>query len=612
MANYYKTVDIDLYKQRLIILVFLMAAAFAILLARLFILQVIEGHRYRRLSENNCIRLQPIQPVRGLIFDRHGRRLVDNRPAFDLSIIPKDAGDIDKTLAVLSDLIDCPLAKLKENFQKNQTGGYYKPVVLQKDVGREVLARVEAHKFELPGVEVNYKPRRHYLYDNFAAHLIGYLGKISGEEMKNRQNADYHPGSYIGKAGVEKLYEDFLRGERGGRQVEVNARGQVVQVLKKVPPEPGQNLYLTIDFGLQRRTEALFSGKSGAAVAMDPFTGEILAMASSPAFDQNAFVNGLSRQKWDSLVSNPEKPMQNKAIQAEYPPASVYKMVTAMAGLEEGLLDRRTTFFCPGYYPYGDRIFRCWKKQGHGKVDVVEALAQSCDVFFYKVGEEVGVERLAWYAKACGLGRKTGIALAGEADGLVPSKKWKQKQLEAPWTGGETLNVAIGQGYNLVTPLQMVTLVSALANGGILKKPLVLCRSETAEGKVMRRPGEVVKGRIPVDEETLRLIRRGMWKTVNDRHGTAWYSVHSKEILISGKTGTAQVTSRKKDEEDKQARRPRELLPHAWFVAFAPSENPQIAVAVLVEHGEHGSSAAGPIAKKMITDYLSKAGADSS
>ncbi len=605
MTTYYKNIDLELYKQRLVIVVFLVIAAFVLLLTRLFFLQVVEGATYRRLSKNNCIRLQSVQPNRGLIFDRHGKRLVDNRPAFDLSLIPRDAGDVDETLATLSGLTGYPLSRLKNRFNENRTiGRSYRPVPLIQDMGRDMLAVVESHKFDLPGVEVNYTPRRHYLYNDLAAHLIGYLGRISREDIAERQYAGYDADSRIGKIGVEKTYDRYLRGEKGGRQVEVNAAGQVVRVLETVPARPGHNLYLTIDFSLQQKAEELLKGRSGAVIALDPFSGDVLAMASSPAFDQNAFVDGLSRSEWDMLISNSRKPLQNKAIQAEYPPASVYKLITAMAGYGEDFIDKQTSVFCPGYYRYGDRLFRCWKRHGHGEMDLVEALSQSCDVFFYQAGRDIGVERLAWYAKACGLGRPTGIALSSEADGLVPSKKWKRTRLNQPWVGGDTLNMAIGQGYNLVTPLQLAVLTAAVANGGEIKKPVVLDRLETVTGDVIKSGDPENKGHLPVDAETLEVVRRGMWRVVNDRHGTARYAAYSPRFDISGKTGTAQVVSSPEEDEDEEERSYL-LKPHAWFVAFAPSEQPRLALAVVVEHGEHGSVAAGPIARKLIEEYLS-------
>ncbi len=351
------------------------------------------------------------------------------------------------------------------------------------------------------------------------------------------------------------------------------------------------------------------AGRTGAAVALDPFSGEVLAMVSSPAFNQNDFVDGMSTTQWRSLIENPYRPLENKAIQGEYPPASVYKIVTAIAALEEAVIDPKETINCPGYYKYGRRIFRCWARQGHGPMNMVDALTRSCDVYFYQVGEKVGVERLAWYAKACGLGRPTGIDLFSEDDGIVPTKEWKQKRLGQPWVSGETLNVAIGQGYNLVTPIQMAVLIAAVANGGQVKQPLILKRVETVEGEQTYHARPETRGQLPASEPTLAILRQGLWQVVNDGHGTARWAVRSRIVDISGKTGTAQVVASPPDSVDGDEIA-EALKPHAWFVAYAPSDAPRIAVAVLVEHGEHGSSGAGPVAKGVIEAYFKEDGAE--
>ena len=605
MKNFYRTVDLDVYRKRLLLLLLVMTVVFSILLARLIFLQIIEGADYLRLSANNCIRLQDIDPLRGLIFDRNGKCLVENRPSFDLNIIPNDAGNVDDTLHTLVDIAGIPFQDLEKNYQKNRRGGAYRPVLLSANVDRDVVASVMANKFDLPGVEVNLKPRRHYLYDRFAAHTIGYLGEISKNELNCEKFSGYDVGCFVGKCGVERVFEQYLRGRKGGRQVEVNANGQVMRVLRTVPAEPGHNIFLTIDFDLQQKTEALLEGLSGAAVALDPFTGEVLALASSPAFDQNCFIRGMSSQQWRELVTDPRKPLINKVTQAEYPPGSVYKIITAMAGLQEKIISPDETVYCPGFYKYGDRISRCWKEGGHGRLSMADALAQSCDVFFYDLGVKVGVERLAWYAKACGLGRPTGIDLVAEEDGLVPSEKWKLSRLREPWYGGETLSVAIGQGYNLVTPIQMAVLTAAVANGGVIKKPLILKQIETVEGTIVKEGQAVDKGSLPADPDTLAIIWEGLWKVVNDKNGTAFYRVYSPNFDISGKTGTAQVVASPEEKEGQQAGLIDAIKPHAWFVAYAPSENPSIAVAVIIERSGHGSNVAGPIVKEMITTYLS-------
>ncbi|MBC8431323.1 MAG: penicillin-binding protein 2 [Desulfobacterales bacterium] len=607
MTKYLNVADTDWYRQRLIRVTYCVAAAFCLLFVRLLHLQVIQGEELRRLSENNSVRLERTDPSRGLIFDRDGKTLVDNRPSFDLSIILKDARPVADTIEKLARVINVPASELMLKINRSKGVAAYKPILLKQDFGRDALAAVEVRKFDLAGVVVGVRPLRHSLNKQSAAHLIGYLSEINAGELKSGKYPGTKSGDFIGKFGVEKAFESFLRGKRGGRQVEVNATGQVVDILKTVDAQPGHNIYLTIDQMLQKRTEALLKGLAGAAVAMDPATGHILAMASSPSFDQNDFVSGMSHAKWSTLISNPFRPMENKAIQAEYPPASAYKIVTAMAGLEEGVIDETTSFHCPGYYKYGDRVFRCWEKKGHGNVNVVQALIVSCDVFFYQVGQKLGADRLAWYAKASGLGSTTGINLDQEAEGLIPTTAWKKERTGRAWQGGETLSVAIGQGYDLVTPIQMLVLTSAVANGGTIYKPLILKMINTAEGKIVVQAQSQVKGKLPAGSQTLELIKKGLWGVVNDSRGTA-KAVRIKGIDVSGKTGTVQVVGRKDDEEASETEKPDHLKAHAWFVAYAPSVDPQIAVAVIVEHGESGSKAAAPIAREMIRTYLKKTG----
>jgi penicillin-binding protein 2 len=431
------------------------------------------------------------------------------------------------------------------------------------------------------------------------------LSEISPDELKSGSYPDCRSGDLIGKFGAEKVYENSLRGKRGGRQVEVNANGLVVRILKTVDAEPGHNVFLTIDQQLQHRTEELLDGIVGAAVALEPGTGQILALASSPSFDQNFFVGGITHEQWDLLISNPFRPMSNRAIQGEYPPGSTYKIITALAGLQEGVIDVRTRLNCPGHYRFGNRVYRCWKKGGHGKVDIIKAVEESCDVFFYQVGLGLGVDRLAWYAKAFGLGTPTGINLDQEAHGLIPTAAWKKKRTGVPWQEGETLSIAIGQGFNLATPLQMAVLAAAVANGGNRYRPMILNRIKMVDGQILQKNEPKLIGKLPVSLSNLDLVKLGLWKVVNGENGTARGS-RLADIDISGKTGTSQVISRKDDEMLPEEDMPVHLRAHAWFVAYAPSEKPMIAVAVVVEHGEHGSGAAAPIAKEMIKTYLRK------
>jgi penicillin-binding protein 2 len=594
--------DHDWYKQRIVGLMIGVLAIFVVLLLRLLYLQVVMGEEYYRLSMNNSIRLQTVDPPRGLILDRNGVKLAENRPSFDIVFTPKDAGNAGRVLTDLAAQLHVPAEELSAKVKHSRGLAAFKPVLLMQDIGRDMLAVVEARKMDLPGVSVQVRLRRNYLYDLNASHVIGYLGEVNAEELKSGDYPGLRGGDYIGKFGAERSHENVLRGETGGRQVEVNANGQIMRVLQTVAAKPGQNVWLTVDRELQQRAESLLDGVAGAAVAVDPQTGHILAMASSPAFHQNAFVSGIASETWESLLSHPFRPLENKAIQGEYPPGSTFKIITAIAGLEEKVIDETTTFDCAGSLPFGGRDYRCWKKEGHGRVDVKRALAESCDVFFYRTGQRLGIDRLAWYAKACGLGARTEVGLDQEARGLVPSSVWKKKRFGVPWQEGETLSVSIGQGYTLASPLQMAMLTAAVGNGGIRYRPAIVSRIQTMEGDVVYQAVPQEIGRLPVSARNLKIVQQGIWGAVNGERGTA-RRVRLDDIEIAGKTGTSQVVGRKEGGEDYI---PPHHRPHAWFVCYAPFAAPRIAVAVVVENGEHGSSAAGPIAREMVKAYLRK------
>ncbi len=609
MKHFLNTVNSEWYNKRILGVILCVVVAFAVLFMRLFYLQIMKGEEFIRLSENNSIRLESIVAPRGLIYDAHGVLLVDNRPSFDLSIIPRDAKPLNQTIKKLAGHLNIPHEELEEKLEGSSGLSFFKPILLKQDIGRDAMASIEVHKYDLPGVIINIRPVRHYINGQHAAHLIGYLGEINAKELQSNTYLGCRSGDYIGRFGAEKSFEDVLRGRRGGRQVEVNVKGQVVKALRTVNADPGRNLYLTIDYGLQQMVEDLLKDRVGAAVAMDPTTGAILVMASSPTFDQNAFVSGMSREEWNVLTNNTDYPMTNRVIQAEYPPASTYKIVTAIAGLETGEIDLDFTVYCPGHLAFGDRVFRCWKKWGHGKVNVIRALAESCDVFFYEAGKAVGVDRLASYANMFGLGQRTGISLEDESKGLIPTAAWKKKRIGESWQKGETLNISIGQGFNLTTPLQMLVLISGIANGGTLYQPQIIRRIETTDGVRVSDIKPKTTGSLTISPETMQIVKQGLWEVVNTKGGTA-RGIKLKQYPISGKTGTAQLVARKEPESGKKEDEEdvaEEHKAHAWFVAYAPSEAPQIAVAVIVEHGEHGSTAAAPVAKEIIKAYLDKA-----
>ncbi|SDU14861.1 penicillin-binding protein 2 [Desulfobacula phenolica] len=603
MTEFNQNSDRELIKQRLVGASVCILLVFAILFLRLVYLQIIKGEEYRLLSEKNAVRLKSIKSSRGLIFDRNNRLLVDNRPSFNLKIVLEDAGNVEKTVKKLAELIRMPLQELMDTIDHAGKGSFYKAVTLKNDISREQLAIVESHKFDLPGIHIDIEPTRHYIHKKTAAHLLGYLGQVNSTELRSGKYPDIKTGDSIGRYGIEKSFEKYLHGKRGGRQIEVDANGRTIKILKTVEPIAGLDLNLTLDLDLQKTAEKLFDNRDGAVVAIDPNNGDILVMASNPSFDQNDFIGGISTKNWETLISNPGKPMTNKAIQAEYPPASTYKIITSFAALEEKYIDTHSNVYCPGFLKYGNRLYRCWNKHGHGEMNVINALTQSCDVFFYQAGDKAGVDTLAQYAKGCGLGKKTGIMLDNERKGLIPTSAWKKKRYNEAWQGGETLSIAIGQGFNLVTPLQMAVFMAAVGNGGTLYRPRIVKTIEDSLGSIIKKIDPEITGSLPASSETLDIVRKGLLNVVQGDRGTA-RRIRIKGVEIAGKTGTAQVFSIKKGEKIDPEKLRYNLRDHAWFIAYAPAEKPVIAVSVIIEHGEHGSSSAAPVAGALIEQYI--------
>ena len=603
MGGLNKNSDSDWIKHRYIGAGLCIVFIFGVLFLRLFYLQMIHGEEYRRLSTTNCVRLKSIKSSRGLIYDRNHNLLVDNRPAFDLVIVLEDAKPLKQTLERLAEMTGDSYEDLMATIKKAGRAAFYKPLVLKRDITRDLLAVIEAHQFDLPGIHIDVEPTRNYIHKKTAAHLIGYLGEINKAELASGKFPNVRSGDSIGRYGVEKSFEADLQGKRGGHQVEVDVNGRVIKILKTVEPVSGKDLVLTMDLSLQQKAEGLLGENDGAVVALDPSNGDVLVMASSPSFDQNDFIGGISTEKWQALRDDPGRPMNNKAIQAEYPPASTYKTITALAGLEENVIDRNATFFCPGFYRFGNRRYHCWNRYGHGHLSVVDAIAQSCDVFFYQTGEKIGVDALARYAHGSGLGRLTGIRLAHERPGLIPTSAWKKKRFKERWQAGETLSISIGQGFNLVTPLQMAVFISAVGNNGTLYRPRLVKSVQDAKGQVIREIEPDITGGLPASQKNLAIVRQGLLEVVHGNRGTA-RRIRLPGIQIAGKTGTAQVFSRKAGEKFDNKKLRRTLQDHAWFVCYAPAQNPRIAIAVIIEHGEHGSSAAAPVAKELIHAYL--------
>jgi penicillin-binding protein 2 len=586
-------------KGRILIFTILIVTSFLFLIFRLWYLQIIKSDELKLLAENNRVRTIPLKAYRGKIFDRNNKEIINSRPSFNLLLTPEDVKEPDRILSIIASRFKIDMDRIKMEIKNSHTP--FQPVTLKRNLSREEVAFIEEHRIDLPGVFLDIEPARNYVHEEAASHIFGYVGEITKLQLDNLRNSDYRLGDLIGQYGIEKRYESTLKGKRGSKNVEVDAVGRELKVLREVKPDFGYNLYLTIDIELQKGAEGLFEGKNGALVAMDPRDGSILAMVSKPSFNPNFFAGGVSKEYWSNLTADNYKPLQNRAIQGQYPPGSVFKIITATAGLEEGVITPATIINCPGFFKLGKKTYRCWKKSGHGKMDLQNALIQSCDVFFYTVGFRLGVDRLSQYAYSSGLGNSTDIDLEGEKTGLIPTSDWKEKAKGEPWIAGETLSVSIGQSFNLVTPIQLANMISAVANGGTIFKPRIVNKIETESGVNEVKPE--IKGKLAATQKTLDIIRDSLRGVVSDARGTGRAAAISG-IVVAGKTGTAQVIKMKESEDKADEDLPYEFRDHAWFVAFAPYENPTIAVAVLVEHGGHGGSAAAPIAGRLIKSYL--------
>jgi penicillin-binding protein 2 len=451
----------------------------------------------------------------------------------------------------------------------------------------------------MPGIDILMQPVREYSGGGIAAHLIGYIGVIGEQDLAKEDFKSYNPGDYIGKNGLERSWERVLHGTDGGRQIEVDARGRVLRTVAENTPTIGNSLLLTIDGELQERAEKALGEKAGAAVAIDVNSGEVLAFASSPRFDPSLFSSRVPRKVWDSYLEDKRHPLIDKVLTGQYPPGSTFKIITALAGLEEGLINENTTVTCKGSYTLGNHTYGCWNKHGHGQVNLKTALRQSCDVYFYHLADQLGVDRIAAYARKFGLGAPTGIALEHEKPGLIPTSEWKMKKFREKWQRGETISVGIGQGYVLATPLQLAAMTAAMANGGRMYRPFVVKKVVDLDGKVMREFKPEIVSDAGVSARSLDLVKNGLQAVVNEPGGTGG-AARLAEVKVGGKTGTSQVVKLK----SVKGAVPYQYRDHALFVAFAPVEKPEIAVAVVVEHGEHGGSAAAPIAGAILRAYF--------
>lgn len=563
----------------------LIVLGFAVLVLRLWQLQVLQGEEYRRISEANRLRIIGVAAPRGIIFDRNRIPLVKNSPYFCASVIPQE---FDRSLIPgLADLLKMPVEELTTRITRKAQSPFT-PVRLKEGLTFPEVSYIEARRSDFPGLLIDIEVSRDYIYGSVGAHLVGYLGKPTPAQLQDPAFRDVPPDAFIGQWGIEKLFDKTLRGTAGQRIIEVDAAGREIRLIQENPPVKGTDLVLSIDLALQKEAEEGFEGKTGALVAIKPDTGEILGLVSAPSFDPNRFSTGITPADWNELMTDKKLPMLNRAVQSQYPPGSTFKIVDAIAALEDKAIDTTTRFNCSGGLGYGKWHFGCWKKGGHGSVDLHRGIVESCDVFFYETGKRLGFDRIHDYALELGLGAETGIPIGTEKKGLIPNEAWKKEVKKEPWMLGETFINSIGQGYVSATPVQMAVMMSAVANGGSVYRPLILKDD---------RPALVRKAAI--SDETLEAVRNGLRGVVNEPGGTA-QSSRSAKTVIAGKTGTAQVVGIKKDSKYLAEK----FRDHAWFVAYAPFEKPDIALSVFVEHGGHGGSAAAPIAKKAIEAYL--------
>jgi penicillin-binding protein 2 len=572
-----------------------------LLSVRLWYLQVVKGTYYRALSEQNRVRTVDLKPARGLIFDRHGELLANNVPSFNLYLTMEDIRDRESLAVSLENLIGLPRAETMKRLVLQAKS--YVPILLKAGLTLQEAALVEGHRLDLPGMRIQAESQRNYLHASLGGHLLGYVGEVSPEQQDEPAFADLSQGSIVGKAGVEKTYDRVIRGTAGEKTTEVDARGNERKTVAVVEQTPGDDLYLSLDLRMQQLAESLLGEEAGAVVALDPTNGDVLVLASRPAFDPNTLSRGLTPATWEQIVSDQRHPLTNRALQGQYPPGSTFKIIVAAAALESDKWSSDTKVRCTGAFPFsGSHVFKDWKKGGHGVMDMEQAIVNSCDVYFYNVGHRLGIDAIAEAARWFGLGQPTGVELPSERVGVVPSTEWKQRVRKEQWYPGETISAAIGQGYVTVTPLQMAVATAAVANGGILYKPRVVRAVRERATSRLREVPPQDRGTVPLQDRTFTLLHESLHGVVT--HGTGGRA-RSKIVEIAGKTGTAQTVGVRSMQTSTNGEGvPKQFRDHAWFVAYAPADDPKIAVAVIVENTGHGGTFAAPIAKALIEEYL--------
>ncbi len=584
----------------------IVVALLATLVLRLAHLQITNHSHFTTLSHENRVKLLPLPPTRGLIYDRNGVILAQNLPTHSLEITPEQVKDIDQTLAELAEIITISEENLKRFHRLRRQKRRFDSIPIRVRLNEREVARFAVNRHRFPGVEIQARLLRNYPQGESTAHLVGYVARINQQELERIDTSNYAGTSHIGKTGLEKSYEDILHGTVGMQQVEVNATGRIIRVLENQPPIPGRDIHLYIDARLQAVAAEAFGEKNGAAVAIDPNNGGVLALVSKPGFDPNLFVEGISSAAYRSLRQSDDNPLFDRALRGQYPPGSTTKPFIALAGLETGTITYQKKLYCPGFYqlPNHDHKYRDWKKQGHGYTDMEKSIVESCDVYYYDLAHQMGIDKMSRFLHPFGFGQKTMIDINGELRGLLPSREWKESTRNIAWYPGETLITGIGQGYFLTTPLQLARATATLAMQGIQQTPRVVQRitgTTPAETEAAPQPEPT---QLPVvDRKNWDDIISAMIQVVEGARGTARH-IRTEHYRIAAKTGTAQVFTVKQDEEYDAETVAEKMRDHALFVAFAPVEAPQIAVAVIVEHGGHGGAVAAPIARTIMDYYL--------
>ncbi|MCK5385614.1 MAG: penicillin-binding protein 2 [Gammaproteobacteria bacterium] len=599
--------ETQIFNQRVLVAGLIMFFLLTILLIRLIYLQITNQQHYATLSENNRVSIRPIAPTRGLIFDRNGILLAQNLPSFTLEIIPEHVDDLNETLKNLSQLININKEDLKRFHKSRRKKRRFEGVPLRFRLNEEEVAKISVQQNKLPGVIIKAQLSRHYPQGKLAAHAVGYVSRINEAELRKLNASNYSATTHIGKVGIERTYEDILHGKVGFQHVETNAQGRVLRVLDRTLPVSGKNLYLNLDSKVQAIAEQGLAENNGALVAIDPRNGAILAMVSMPVYDPNLFVHGISSKSYKALSTSDERPLFNRALRGQYPPGSTIKPFIGLAGLELKELQSHDEIDCPGWYMLknDERRYRDWKKHGHKKTDLLKAITESCDVFYYDLALTLGIDNISSYLAHFGLGQKTGIDLRGELPGLNPSRQWKRRNRNLPWFPGETLITGIGQGFMLTTPLQLAHATAAISMIGKHFKPQMIYAIQNEQNSPLIKTKAAPLKSVPISEEkNWQSVLSAMKNVVYGVHGTARGIKHNLKYTLAGKTGTAQVFGIAQDAEYKKEEIAKKLQDHALFIGFAPYENPRIAVALIAENAGHGGSAAAPIVRKVMDQYL--------